>query len=270
MLTDSHCHLASHRFDEAELPDLLDRARGAGVDRVVTLATCLDDLEANLRACRFPGVHACLGIHPCDVHEAPDDAVERIAVHCADPRVCAIGETGLDYYHPAPDGWDEDAFRGRQRDFLEQHFELAASAGLHVVIHTRDRKGRASFDDALEIYRGYHDRVRALFHCFAGTPDEAARVLGIGGLLGFGGVVTFKNAGETRGTVLGCPAGSFVVETDAPYLAPEPNRGKRNEPAFVRDTAAFIANLRGETLEDLAAHTGRAADRFFRFRSGAD
>ena len=270
MLTDSHCHLASHRFGAEELPSLLGRARDAGVTRLVTLATCLDDLEANLRIAGDPSVHACLGIHPCDVHHAPDDAVETIAAFMDDLRVCAIGETGLDYYHPAPDGWEEHRFRERQRDFLRVHFELAERCGLNVVIHTRDRTGFGSFDDALEIYRGYHDRVRALFHCFIGTPDNAAKVLDLGGLLGFGGVATFKNASDVRETMLSCPPGTFVVETDAPYLAPEPHRGKRNEPSFVRNTAERIAELRGETLESLASHTGAAADRFFRFRSAVD
>lgn len=270
MFTDSHCHLASHRFDPSETEALLQRARDAGVDRVVTLATCLEDLGENLRIAAMPGVHACLGIHPCDAHVAPDDAVERVAVHLSDPRVCAVGETGLDYYHPASEGWDEDRSRARQRNFLRAHFRIAAAAGLNVVIHTRDRSGCESFEHALEMYREFHRDVRALFHCFAGTPENAARVIELGGLLGFGGVATFKNAREIRETIAACPAGSFVVETDAPYLAPEPHRGKRNEPAFVRHTAEFIAALRGEAPAELAAHTRQAADRFFRFRSAGE
>ena len=270
MLIDSHCHLASHRFSPEEVPALLENARAAEVGAFVTLATCLDDLEANLRFSEDPSVHACLGIHPCDVHRAPDDALHRIAPHLGDPRVCAIGETGLDHFHPAPEGWSEDAFRARQREFLRGHFELAARAGLNVVIHTRDRDGHGSFDEALEIYRDFHRDVRALFHCFIGDAAHAERVLELGGLLGFGGVTTFKSARELRETVLSCPPGSFVVETDAPYLAPEPHRGKRNEPAFVRDTAAFLAALRSEDIGTFAAHTSDAASRFFRFRSAGD
>jgi TatD DNase family protein len=269
MLTDSHCHLASHRFHAEEVGALIERALAAGVDRMVTLATSLDDLAANLAISENPHVHACLGIHPCDVHHAPDDALLRIATFMDDTRVCAVGETGLDYYHPAPEGWDEDSFRERQRGFLRRHFELAAECGLNVVIHTRDREGHASFDDALEIYTGFHSSVRALFHCYIGTWENARRVLRLGGLVSFGGVATFKNAREARDSALRCPAGSFMVETDAPYLAPEPHRGKRNEPAYVRHTAEFIATLRGETLEELAAHTSRAADGFFRFRSAS-
>jgi TatD DNase family protein len=269
MLTDSHSHLASHRFQPEEIPDLLERARAAGVHRLVTLATSLADLAANLTHAENPMVHACIGIHPCDVHHAPDDAVSQLAAFTGDSRVCAIGETGLDYYHPAPDEWDDDAFRARQRDFLRQHFELAVKSGLNVVIHTRDQTGHASFEDALAIYRDYHDSVRAVFHCFIGPWGNAERVLALGGLVSFGGVATFKSAAQVRDTAVKCPVGSFMVETDAPYLAPEPYRGKRNEPAFVLHTAEFLATLRDESLKQLAAHTSETANAFFRFRSAA-
>lgn len=269
MLTDSHCHLASRRFPPEETAGLIDRARAAGVGRLVTLATTLDDLHANLTLADDPMVHACIGIHPCDAHDAPPDAVAQLAAFTADPRVCALGETGLDFYHPAPAGWDEAALRASQRESLRRHFDLAAGARLNLVIHTRDREGHASFEEALDIYRDYHTTVRAVFHCFVGPWENARRVLDLGGLLGFGGVATFKNAGVVRTTVSRCPAGSFMVETDAPYLAPEPHRGKRNEPAYVRHTAEFIAALRGESLPDLARHTGDAAAAFFRFRAAA-
>ncbi len=264
MLTDSHCHLASHRFPPEELPDLLERARAADVTRMITLATSLDDLQANLALAENPAVHAGIGIHPCDVHHAPDDATAQLAAFVDDPRVCAIGETGLDYYHPAPDGWDEGNFRDRQRRLLRQHFELAAAAKLNIVIHTRDREGYDSFEDALAIYGDFHTSVRAVFHCFIGPWENAKRVLGLGGLVSFGGVATFKTAHQVRETARQCPAGSFMIETDAPYLAPEPHRGQRNEPSFVRMTAERLATLRGESLEDLALHTGKTADAFFR------
>ncbi len=270
MLTDSHCHLASHRFDPAEVSTLIESARAAGVARMVTLATSLGDLHANLAIAESPSVHACIGIHPCDVHHAPDDAVDQISRFTGDPRVCAIGETGLDYYHPAPEGWEEAAFRKRQADFLRRHFDLAAASGLNIVIHTRDLEGQASFEDALGIYRDYHASVRAVFHCFIGPWENAKQVIELGGLVSFGGVATFKNARQVRETASQCPAGCFMVETDAPYLAPEPHRGKRNEPAYVRHAAEYLAALRGETLESLSRHTGEAAAGFFRFRSGSN
>jgi TatD DNase family protein len=270
MLTDSHCHLASHRFQADEVSRLIENARAAGVRRLVTLATCLDDLPANLTISENPMVHACAGIHPCDVHHAPDDAVSRLAGFTGDPRVCAIGETGLDYYHSAPEGWSAESFRERQRDFLRRHFELAAGARLNVVIHTRDREGHASFEDALAIYKDHHESVRAVFHCFIGPWENAERVLELGGLVSFGGVATFKNAVDVLETARRCPAGSFMVETDAPYLAPAPHRGKRNEPAFVRHTAECLAKSRRETLDQLATHTSATAAAFFRFRSATN
>jgi TatD DNase family protein len=118
MLTDAHCHLASHRYSKEEVPDLIARAQEAGVTRLITLATSLEDVAANLEIANHPAVHACIGIHPCDVHHAPCNAVDQLAAHVTDPRVCAIGETGLDYYHPAPDGWEESAFRERQKLLL--------------------------------------------------------------------------------------------------------------------------------------------------------
>lgn len=266
MLTDSHCHLASHRFAPDEIQHLLDRAHSAGVTRMISLATSLDDLHANLILAENPAVHTCIGIHPCDVHHAPDDATSRLAEFVTDPRVCAIGETGLDYYHPAPDGWDEHKFRERQRAMLRQHFELASAAKLNIAIHTRDQEGDASFQDALSIYSEYATSVRAVFHCFIGPWENAERVLDAGGLVSFGGVATFKNAHQVRDTVIKAPAGSFMIETDSPYLAPEPFRGKRNEPSHVRLIAEHIAQVRGETLEQLSKHTDHAADGFFRLR----
>jgi TatD DNase family protein len=260
MLTDSHCHLASHRFSPGEVPDLIARARSAGVTRMISLATSLEDVAANLSIAEDPA------IHPCDVHHAPDDTTGRLAEFTSDPRVCGIGETGLDYYHPVPAGWEEEDFRERQRRFLHRHFELAAAAGLNVVIHTRDKEGDASFEDALAIYGAYHTSVRAVFHCFIGPWENAKRVLDLGGLVSFGGVATFKTALQVRETACACPAGSFMIETDSPYLAPEPHRGKRNEPSFARNTAERLASIRGESFEQLALHTSATASRFFRLR----
>lgn len=265
MLIDSHCHLASHRFAVEELDAIIERASAAGVKGMVSLATCLDDAEANLAiAQRFPQVGVCLGIHPCDVHHAPDDAIDRLNSLVDHPCVVAVGETGLDYYHPAPEGWEEEAFRLRQRVFLDQHFQLAERWDLGVVIHTRDRQGTASFDDAIAIYQRYAPQVPALFHCFIGQLEQAHQVLSLGGLLGFGGVTTFKSAADVLDVATQLPAASFVVETDSPYLAPVPHRGQRNEPSFVQHTAARIAASRGESLEQLNEHCAQAARRFFR------
>lgn len=231
---------------------------------MVSLATCLEYVDANLTiADTYDNVGVCLGIHPCDVHHAPDDAVEVISAHMSDPRVVGIGETGLDYYHPAPEGWDETAFRHRQIAFLRQHFALARACGLGVVIHTRDRQGCDSFEDALEVYQSFASDVRALFHCYIGNETNALRVIELGGLVSFGGVTTFKSAHDVSEVASRLPLGTFLVETDAPYLAPVPHRGKRNEPSFVRFTAEHIAASRGESIDEFSAHTRDATLRFF-------
>lgn len=264
MLIDSHCHLASHQFSANEIPEIVARANDAGVTQMISLATDLDDIAANLRfADLFPQVKICVGIHPCHVHEAPQDVMEKLAPHARHENVVAIGETGLDYYHPAPEGWAENDFRTLQKNLLEKHFQLAAETKKNIVIHTRDKNGTASFDDALEIYIPFKDRVRAMFHCFISTRDNAQKVLDAGGIVSFGGVSTFKNASAVLAVAASMPAGTFTIETDAPYLAPVPHRGKRNEPSYTRHTAEFLAQARGETLASLAAHTSATARNFF-------
>jgi TatD DNase family protein len=171
----------------------------------------------------------------------------------------------LDYFHPAPEGWSDDAYRSRQRDFLRQHFELAVRCGLNVVIHTRDKNGTGSFDDALGIYREYSQQVCAVFHCFVSPWEQAEKVLSEGGLVSFGGVTTFKKAEMIRDTVSRCPTGSFMLETDSPYLAPEPMRGKRNEPAYTAHIAKLISEVRGESVEELSVHTEATVNKFFRW-----
>ena len=265
MLTDSHCHLASHKFPAEEIPSLLDRAREAGVNRLITLATNLADIPRNLELAEsFPQVFACVGIHPCDVHETPDEYLPELREFARHPRVAAIGETGLDYYHPPPSGWDEESYHQRQRDFLQQHFELAAELDLNVVIHTRDRSGNASFGDALTLYEPFASSLQAVFHCFPGPFSQAKRVLDLGGLVSFTGIATFKNATEVLDAAIRTPAGRIMVETDSPYLAPVPHRGKRCEPAHSLCTAKCISEARSEALEQFAAHTENTVQSFFR------
>lgn len=233
---------------------------------MVTLATDEKDIPQNVAiAERFPEVYACVGIHPCDVHETCDDFEEMIRPHLANPRVAAIGETGLDYFHPAPEGWSEEAYHARQRDFLKRHFELAKEAGLNIVIHTRDRSGTASFDDALAIYQEYSGEVQAVFHCFPGPYELAERILEAGGLVSFTGVATFKNAELCLDSARRVPLDRMMVETDSPYLAPVPHRGKRCEPAFVAKTAQRIAEARALSLDEFVKATEVVCEKFFRF-----
>ncbi|MBK1835603.1 TatD family hydrolase [Roseibacillus ishigakijimensis] len=264
-MTDSHCHLASHRFSTDEIPAVIAKAKEAGVKRMITLATSEEDLTRHLSLAEtFSEVHACIGIHPCDVHSSRDDFEAVLRPFLTHPKVAGIGETGLDYFHPAPEGWTEADYQARQRDFLRRHFELAREAGLNVVIHTRDRKGTASFDDALAIYADFSDEVQAVFHCFPGPWELAERVLAAGALISFTGIATFKNAKDCLEAARRTPLDRMMVETDSPYLAPEPHRGQRCEPAFVARTAQRIAEAKALPLEDFVKGTEAVCERFFR------
>ena len=264
-LTDSHCHLVSYQYKEEEIPEIIDRAVQAGVTQMVTLGTLPENWDRHLElGTLYPEhVKVCLGIHPCDIHETPPESMDILARHAAAGKLAALGETGLDYYHPAPEGWQENGFRKLQQEYLERHFDLAARTGLNVVIHTRDKSGNACFDDAFSLAEKYADRVRSMFHCFIGDKQQAEKVLDIGGLLSFTGIVTFKNAVQVLDVARWCPAGSFTIETDSPYLAPDPCRGRRNEPSYVVSTARKIAEARGESLECLAKFTTEASETFF-------
>jgi len=264
MLIDSHCHLGSYKFAPEDIPHIIEHAKEHQVSRMITLATSLEDCPTNLEiATRHPEIFTAIGIHPCDVTDTPDNFMEQLEPFAGHSRCVAIGETGLDYFHPAPEGWEEDAYHARQQDFLNQHFQLAARLGKNIVIHTRDKSGDASLQDAITIYRQYADRVRAVFHCFPFSYEAAEPILELGGLISFTGIATFKNAGLVLDTATRCPSGSFMLETDSPYLAPVPHRGKRNEPAFTLFTAEAIATARGESLESLAKHTTDTAERFY-------
>jgi TatD DNase family protein len=265
MLTDSHCHLASHKFPPEEIPDLIQSAAENGIHRMITLSTCLDDIPTNIQLAEtYPHIHATIGIHPCDVHQTPDDYLETLLKHITHPKCCAIGETGLDYFHPAPEGWTDADYHARQRNFLHQHFQFAADHGKNIVIHTRDKTGHSSQDDAVEIYRQYASKVTAVFHCFLGPFQNAHPILDLGGYLSYTGITTFKNATATLEAAKLTPTDRIMLETDSPYLAPTPHRGKRNEPAYTRFTAETIATARGITLEELATITEQNVNQFFK------
>jgi len=267
MLTDSHCHLASHKFSKEEIPALLSRAEENRVHRMVTLSTCLDDISANLElASQYPQIHATVGIHPCDVHVTSDDYFLKLRDFVSHPRCCAIGETGLDYFHAAPEGWTEGDYHTRQRDFLHQHFQLAAEVGKNIVIHTRDKTGDASLHDAVRIYQDYYSKVSAVFHCFLGPWENphVKTILEMGGYLSYTGIATFKSAGETLHVAVNTPEDRIMVETDSPYLAPVPYRGKRNEPAYTLHTASLIAEAREMSLEQFSAVTEKNVEKFYK------
>lgn len=284
MLIDTHAHLDYPDFAE-DFAAVLARAKEAGVERIITIGT---GIESSRRAVAlaetYPSVYAVVGVHPTNVQDEPGDFVEALREIARHPKVAAIGETGLDYHHlpsethaqssPAFAALQAEvpadieasvmdgAYRDAQGDAFRVQLDLAVELGLNVVIHQRD-----AWDDTLALLAPYTGKLRGVFHCFGNSPDQAAEILALGHLVSFTGIVTFKNAALVRETVASIPADRFMVETDCPYLAPAPHRGKRCEPGHTRLVAEKIAEIRGLSLEDVAAVTTRTAEAFFRLGS---
>jgi TatD DNase family protein len=261
VLIDTHAHLDYPEF-AADFPAMLERARQAGVERIVTIGT---SVESSRRAVALaqedPMIYAAVGVHPTHAGEAGALAVAGLReVAAGSWRVCAVGETGLDY-HRLPEGGVEavQAYKTAQAALFRQQLDLAAELQLNVIIHQRD-----AWEDTLNILGEYSGQVRGVFHCFGGTFEQAIEVIALGHLVSFTGIVTFKNGAVAREAAAGVPPGSFMVETDCPYLAPVPFRGQRCEPAYTRETAAAVAEARKVPLEQLAAETTATAEKFFR------
>ncbi len=249
-LFDSHCHLTDEKF-AGEVPAVIERAATAGVVRMVTISSDPDDAEVALDIARLHGnVWTTAGIHPHAVAEHGRDALSRVAELAEDERVVGIGETGLDYYY-------DNSPRSAQRQALRRHVELAADLALPLIVHSREADA-----DTIAIIREVEGEVFGVLHCFDGGTDLLEAGIEAGWMISFSGLVTFKNY-DKEGLVRAVPPDQLLIETDSPYLAPAPNRGKRNEPAFVRAVAETVARMRGETLEDLAGETWRNANRFY-------
>lgn len=267
MLTDTHAHLASEAL-EADMEGVLARAAAAGVHRIVAIGCDVESSQRSLAlAERYPQILATVGLHPTYVTEEPHPGwlkqLEALAGH---PRCAAIGETGLDFYHPAPEGWTAGAYLARQRECFAAQLSLAASLGLNVVVHQRDRTGTECWEAIKTMVEPWQGRLRAVFHCWLHPWEEAAPMVAAGHLISFTGIATYRNAPVVAQCAAAAPVGSFMLETDSPYLAPVPWRGKRNEPAFVRETAAAVAASRGITPEALAVATSATATDFFHRR----
>ncbi|MDB6139415.1 MAG: hypothetical protein JWO94_2487 [Verrucomicrobiaceae bacterium] len=260
MLIDSHCHLGHKQF-AGDLPEVIARATAAGVAQMVTPAVDLANARQLLELAHIhPQLHPAVGIHPCDVDSVSgEEWIHELRALAMRPGVAAIGEIGLDYFHAPPEGFDLASWKRHQAHVLELQLALAVELGLNVILHARD-----SQEDLVAAVKPYNGRLRGVFHCFTGTQEQAFEVIDMGHLVSFTGIVTFKNSPVIQSTAKAVPAGAFMVETDSPYLAPVPHRGKRCEPAYVADTARFIAALRGIPLEELAAATHQTAHGFFR------
>ena len=244
MLIDSHCHLDSEQFD-LDRDAVIERAAAAGVEHMVAIGTGNGppDLEAGIRlADRYPQFYATVGVHPHDAAKADSATLARIAELARHPKVVAIGEIGLDYHY-------DFSPRDTQKGVFVEQMGIARDAGKPIVIHTRE-----AWEDTIALIAA-HWKSAGIMHCFSGGPDEARQALELGFHLSFGGIVTFPKALNIQEAARITPAEKLLIETDAPYLAPVPNRGKRNEPAYIVETARKLAELRGESLESVARAT---------------
>jgi len=263
MLIDTHAHLDYTDYDP-DRAEVIARATAAGVTEIISIGTRLDSSARAVElAENFPNIWATVGIHPSEADEAPDDAVERLRALAQNSRVVAIGEIGLDYHRLPEDPAEAEENKLRQVVLFRRQLELTAQLGLNAVIHQRD-----SWDDTLNILSNFTGKVRGVFHCFGGTLEQAQEVIALGHLVSFTGIVTFKNARQAQETARNVAVDQFMVETDCPYLAPTPDRGKRCEPAHTRRVAVQIAQLRGLALEEIAERTTATAREFFRFSRG--
>ena len=284
MLIDTHAHLDYPDF-AADFGEVLQRATDAGVTRIITIGTSIASSRRAVELAEaHQNVYAVIGVHPTS-DEAAEDVMTPLRDLARNRRVVAIGETGLDYHRlPSAEaaksknvqvfartlqgetqeeivaGIDDGAYKARQASWFEQQLDLAVELGLNAVIHQRD-----AWADTLKMMRPYSGKVRGVFHCFGGTLEDAQDVLAAGHLVSFTGIVTFKNGGSVRAVATQLPLESFMVETDCPYLAPTPFRGKRCEPAHTRLVAETIANARGLSLDELARSTTATAETFFKF-----
>jgi TatD DNase family protein len=245
MLIDSHCHLNYKGLVEDQ-QNVLERARAAGVGTMLNIATRESEWDMVLgTATREPDVWATVGIHPHEADEHPHIDTARLVARAAHPRVVGIGETGLDYYYDHSD-------RARQQASFRAHIAAARETGLPLIVHTRDAEA-----DTLSILRDEMGRgaFPGVIHCFTASGAFADAAIEIGFYISISGIVTFKSAKDLQGTAARLPLGRLLIETDSPFLAPVPHRGRPCEPAFVADTARFLAALRGESIETLAQAT---------------
>lgn len=261
---DTHAHLDFPDYKE-DLEAVLERARAAGVSKIITIGT---DAESSRRAIRLAEVYqevfAVVGWHPGQALEAPADFRSELRELAAHPKVAAIGETGLDYYRlpskqgAGGEGADEEV-KARQASLFRQHLEVAAELRLNCVIHQRE-----AFADTMKEMGPVSKAVQGVFHCFVDGPGSMEEVVAIGSCVSFTGISTFKTAGLVRETLGRVPSDRYMLETDSPFLAPVPYRGKRCEPAYVREVAALAAKARNCSLERVSEETCANARRFFR------
>ncbi|GMQ81372.1 MAG: TatD family hydrolase [Rhodothermia bacterium] len=256
LLIDTHAHIYLEQFAE-DLEDVIVRARNVGVEKIVMPAIDIPSIHQALELCnRFQGLYAMAAIHPSETKSASEVDFDQVRSLCRNVNIVAIGESGLDYY------WDR-SFDETQQQFLRLHARLAISENLPLILHNRE-----AADDIIRILREekeqseHPEKLGGIFHCFGGPSRVVSEILDLGFHFGIGGTLTFKNAGVPD-AIKDIPIESIVLETDAPFLAPVPYRGKRNEPSHVRLVAERLAEVRGLTLEEVAEITTQNAKRLF-------
>jgi len=262
---DTHAHLdyPDYTNDRAEV---VARAQALGITKIISIGTSLDSSERAIRlAEQFPSVYAAVGWHPTEALNAPSDLRPALREFAGHPKVVAIGETGLDYHHlpgQQPESTadaDDLRYKQKQAEIFRQQMEVAAEFGLNCVIHQR-----AAWDDTLAQMRPFIGKTRGVFHCFGESIERMEQVFAIGSLVSFTGIVTFKNSQNVRAAVAAAPLDTFMLETDCPYLAPVPYRGKRCEPAYVKEISETVAQIKNCSLEELSAATYKTAKEFFK------
>jgi TatD DNase family protein len=245
MFIDSHCHLNYKGLVEDQ-SSVLQRARAAGVSAMLNISTRASEWDDVIGVAeREPDVWASVGIHPHEADVHPDVETETLVARAAHPRVIGIGESGLDFYYDRSD-------RDRQRASFRAHIGAARETGLPIIVHTREAEEDTHRILEEEMGKGAFTGV---IHCFTASAEFARKALDLGLYISMSGIVTFKNAKDLQATAKDIPQGRLLIETDAPFLAPVPHRGRLCEPAFVVDTARFLSDLRGENVEALSAHT---------------
>lgn len=253
-LVDSHAHIQGSEF-AADVAHVIQRAQEVGVEKIVVVGGSgdLSSNQAALELANFsPGLFATVGMHPHDAKAVSEEDIERLKVLARNPKVVAVGETGLDFYY-------DHSPREIQIELFCRFIHMARQAGLPIVVHNREAQREVA-----ELIRNEGKReLRGVIHCFTGDYDAAREFLDLGFYLSFTGIITFKNADSLRDVVRKLPLDRILVETDSPYLAPVPHRGKRNEPAFVRFVAETVARVRGVALEEVAHATSLNAQRLF-------
>ena len=280
---DTHAHLDYPDFSQ-ELPQVIARAEAAGIAKIISIGTSLESSKRAISlAEQFPNVFAVVGWHPSHAGEAPDDFRPALRDLARRPKVVALGETGLDYHRlpsqqkhassaqPSPpeeerektghamDSTADARYKAKQAELFRQHLEVAADLRLNCVIHQRD-----SLEDTLAQLQPFAQRVRGVFHCFANDAAAMRRILALGSLVSFTGILTFKNGQNIRDTLAATPMDQFMFETDCPFLAPAPYRGKRCEPAYVKEISEVAAQVKGCSFEELSAATCKTAEGFFK------